>query len=93
MKALRRETEELRLRFAEPWRKRPTGLTKFDWIALKTALEPYLKEEKPNWTSVHTALPQFSRRQISNAAYFMRQKRKEAETVQSDDDSVRVKDE
>lgn len=61
---------------------------------MKTALEPYLKEEKPNWTSVHTALPQFSRRQISNAAYVMRQKRKkEAETVQSDDDSVRVKDE
>lgn len=69
-------------------------LTKFDWIALKTALEPYLDKKRTDWTRMNMAFPQFSRRQIIGAIYTMRQKRKkEAETVQSDNDGVRLKDE
>lgn len=69
-------------------------LTKFDWIALETALEPFLDKKRTDWTRMNVAFPQFSRRQIVGAIYSMKQKRKkEAETVQSDNDSARVKDE
>jgi len=69
-------------------------LTKFDWIALKTALEPYLDQKRTNWTRMNMAFPQFSREQITRTIHSMRQKRKtEAETVQSDNEGVGVKDE
>ena len=88
------EVRELRPRLAESSRQRSRVLTKFDWIALKTALEPYLGKRRTHWTLVNAAFPQFSRGQISTLAYRMRRKRKtEAETEQSDDESVRIKDE
>nr|WCL15696.1 MYB transcription factor 17 [Cladosporium cladosporioides] len=85
---------QLRPRFAVSRRKGSEVLTKFDWIALKTALEPYLDQKRTNWTRMNMAFPQFSREQITRTIHSMRQKRKtEAETVQSDNEGVGVKDE
>jgi hypothetical protein len=88
------EVRQLRPRFAVSSRQGSRVLTKFDWIALKTALEPYLGKRRTDWTLVNAAFPQFSRSQIYTLANRMRRKRKtEAETEQSDDESVRTKDE
>ena len=74
--------EQLRPRLAASWRRRPKELTKFDYIALKTALEPYLDKKGTDWRCMSMAFPQFSRHQITVAAYRLRKKReKEAETV------------
>lgn len=68
-------------------------LTKFDRIALKTALEPYLDKKYTRLARIHTAFPQYSKTDVVGTLRSMRQKRKkETETEQSDDDSVRVKD-
>lgn len=81
------EVRQLRPRFAVSSRQGSRVLTKFDWIALKTALEPYLGKRRTDWTLVNAAFPQFSRSQIYTLANRMRRKRKtEAETEQSDDE-------
>lgn len=68
-------------------------LTKFDRIALKTALEPYLDKKYTRLARIYTAFPQYSKTDVVGTLRSMRQKRKkETETEQSDDDSVRVKD-
>jgi hypothetical protein len=90
------KSEQLHRRIAPMIKSKLSRLREFDWIALKTALEPYLDKQRKrtNWTRLHTAFPQFSRSEIVKLASVLRWKRrKEAETEQSDNDSVRVKDE
>jgi len=74
---------------------RTSTFSKFDWIALKTALEPYLDMKKhTSLTRIHAAFPQFSRYQITTTLHLMRSKRERGfKTEQSDNGSVRVKDE
>jgi hypothetical protein len=84
---------QLRHRLAVPSRRGSAVLTKFDRIALKTALEPYLDKKYTRLARIYTAFPQYSKTDVVGTLRSMRQKRKkETETEQSDDDSVRVKD-
>lgn len=74
---------------------RTSTFSKFDWIALKTALEPYLDMKKrTDLTRIHAAFPQFSRYQVTKTLHLMRSKRERGfKTEQSDNGSMRVKDE
>lgn len=84
----------LYLRYKRTRKNRNMSITESDWIALKAALEPHLDEKPEGLIRIHTAFPQFSSRQVTDTLYRMRFKRsRNTETEQSDNDSVRVKDE
>jgi hypothetical protein len=74
---------------------RASTYSKFEWIAMKTALEPYLEMKKrTSLTHICAAFPKFSSSQVRRAFYRMRAKRERGfKTEQSDNGSVRVKDE
>jgi hypothetical protein len=85
---------QLRHRLAVPLRKGSAVRTKFDRIALKTALEPYLDKKYTRLARIYTAFPQYSKTDVVGTLRSMRQKRKkETETEQFDSDSGRIKDE
>lgn len=95
LSAVGKKMTRLYLRYYKRTRKnRNVSITKFDWIALNAALEPHLDEKPKGLIRIHTAFPQFSSKQVTDTLYRMRFKRsRNTETEQSDDDSVRVKDE